>query len=78
MSWVLEVSGDAYNWNVIDKRDDNNDLNGPYLVQNFTIGGHPEGQLFRYVRLRQTGKNHAGTDQLVISAFEIFGSIVSE
>ena len=75
-SWVLEVSEDGYNWTVFDSRQDNNDLNGPYLVQNFTIEGQPKR--CRYVRLKQTGKNHAGTDQLTISAFEIFGSIVSD
>ena len=75
-SWVLEVSNDGSDdsWKVVDRRENNEDLNGKYLTHNFAISGSPsEG--FRFVRLRQTGKTHDGDDYLVLTSLEVFGTL---
>ena len=76
MSWVLEVSNDGSDgsWEVVDRRENNFDLDGSHLTRNFALGTRPSGA-FRFVRLRQTGKNHAGYDYLSICALELFGAL---
>jgi hypothetical protein len=70
---VIEGSIDGSNWIEIDRRDNNNELNGKNLSRQFTIS-HPDD--FQMIRLRQTGKNHAENDYLTFSAFEIFGTLL--
>ena len=72
-SWVLEVSNDGKNWKVVDRRDNNFDLKAEYVTHNFAISNPPCGS-FRFVRLRQTGKNHNRNDHLWLSSFEVFGT----
>ena len=75
-SWVLEVSNDESegSWAVVDSREDNEDLNDQYVTRNFSLGSPPSGA-FRFVRLRQTEKNHKGKDVLAICALELFGTL---
>ena len=73
-SWVFEVSNDGESWEVVDRRDDNSDLNDKYVIRNFPISPEVRGS-FRFIRLRQTGENHAGDDKLVINSLEIFGTL---
>ena len=75
-SWVLEVSNDGSegSWAVVDSREDNEDLDDEYATRNFAISAPPSGA-FRFVRLRQTGKNHCGNNQLVICGLELFGTL---
>lgn len=86
-SWVLEVSNDGKNWHEVDRRKENDVLNSPNATANFTISQAPSGS-FRYIRLRQIGKNHKKigmnivsnvTDQerkrVYIKAIEIFGTL---
>ena len=78
-SWVLEVSNDGSegSWKAVDSRKDNNDLNGDRVTRNFSLGT-PQSGAFRFVRLRQTGKDHRGCDYLVICALELFGTLSLE
>ena len=78
-SWVIEVSNDgsAGSWEVVDRRDDNEDLHGSRVTRNFAISAPTRGN-FRFVRLRQTGKNHHGDDVLALSALEVFGTLSSQ
>ena len=69
-SWVIEVSEDGIDWKEIDRRDDNDELNDRLAVGVFEVRDKIES---RYLRLRQTGKNHGGNDYLLLSSFEIFG-----
>jgi hypothetical protein len=72
-SWVLEISNDGSNWTEVDRRVDNNDLNGTSFLATYSISRQmPES---RFVRLRQIGKNHYGYDNLSISCFELFGTL---
>ena len=78
-SWVLEVSNDGSegSWEVVDFRENNNELNDKRVTRNFAISAPPSG-VFRFVRLRQTGVNHKGNNQLAICALELFGALSSE
>ena len=73
-SWVLEVSNDGHAWTVIDRRDDNEDLRAERVTRNFAISTRlVKG--FRFIRLRETGKNHHGDDRLILTAFEILENV---
>ena len=78
-SWVLEVSNDGSegSWEIVDRRDNNQDLNARLVIRNFAISA-PPSEAFRFVRFRQTGKNHRGRDGLQISALELFGTLSSQ
>ena len=78
-SWVLEVSnnGREGTWKVVDRRDCNGDLQGAYAVCYFAISARPS-ECFRFIRLRQTGKNYRGDDCLFLSSLEIFGTLSSQ
>ena len=78
-SWVLEVSNDGSegSWKAVDFRTDNNDLNDEHMTHNFSLGT-PQSGAFRFVRLRLTGKNHGGSDDLNICALELFGALSLE
>ena len=75
-SWVLEVSNDGTDgsWVVLDSRKNNFILNDSLVTHNFEIATPPSGA-FRFVRLRQTAKNHCGYDELEICALELFGAL---
>ena len=72
-SWVIEVSNDRSSWTEIDRRD-NNDLNGYFLTENFEISRVPSEGI-RFFRLKQTGENHRGDNQLSVNSLEIFGTL---
>ena len=72
-SWVLEVSNGG-SWTVVDRRENNEDLNGEYVTRNFALSAPPSGR-FRFVRLRQTGKTHGGRDILILASLEVFGTL---
>jgi hypothetical protein len=76
-SWVVEVTNDRSNnnsWIEIDRRQNNEDLNGKGVVQTFECSNPPRGE-FRYIRIRQTDVNHYGDHYLAFAAFEIFGQL---
>ena len=76
-SWVVEVSNEGRDgsWVIVDSRKDTFDLNEKFATRNFAVSNEP-GE-FRLVRLRLTGNNHYGDGGLVLSAFEVFGTIAS-
>ena len=75
-SWVLEVSSDGNDgsWQIVDRRDNNFDLNVSHVTRNFAISNRPSGS-FRFIRLRQTGPNHRGDGVLESTSLEIFGTL---
>ena len=72
-SWVVEASNDLENWDVLDKREMNNDLNGKNKVKCFAFR-RSDG--YRYVRIKQTDLNHSHNNYFAISQMELFGSIM--
>jgi hypothetical protein len=71
-NWVIEGSNDGKTWVELDRREDNNDLNGNRLTMVFPVA-HSED--VRMVRLRQHGPNHWQRYNLNIEAFELFGNL---
>ena len=73
-SWIIEVSKDgaANSWMEIDRRENNNDLNDTLVTANFKIS-HVPSEGFRFIRLRQIGKDHKGGYCIKIAALELFG-----
>jgi hypothetical protein len=72
-SWIVETSQDGEEWEEIDKRDDDNESNGPERLRIFAVGSE---RLCRFVRLVNIGRNHVGNDRLSMSAWEIFGTVL--
>ena len=71
-SWVLEGS-----LAFVDSHNDNLDLNNSHVTRNFAISTPPSGA-FRFVRLRQTGRNHKGNNYLAFCALKLFGALSRE
>jgi hypothetical protein len=70
---VIEVTNDrGSSWTMIDRRDNNMDLNGSGIIQTFRISTTPNGE-FRYIRIRLIGPTHSGDYYLRMCAFELFG-----
>jgi hypothetical protein len=71
--WIVEVSVDGASWIVIDEKHHNNDLNDKNVRRRFEVLKREE---CRFIRLVNIGRNHYGTDALLICSFEIFGRLV--
>ena len=78
-SWMLEAShdGSKNTWNILDLRQNNEDMNDRYVTYNFAIKAPMRGS-YRFVRLRQVGPNHDGNNFLAIASLEIFGILSSK
>ena len=73
-SWAIEVSLDGVSWQTADTRS-NNDLHGRNRTVSYELSNPVK---CRYVRLRQTGKNHAGHYDTYTSSFELFGQLTKD
>jgi hypothetical protein len=69
--WVIEGSTSS-DWTEIDRRGPNSELNGTNLIATHAVS---KPMICRFVRLRQTGKNHTGQLSLLFNAFEVFGEL---
>ena len=73
LHWCIEGSEDGNKWTVIDNRD-TQDLNGNYIVKNYECHTDRTGdEFYRYIRLRQTGKDSGNYSYLILSEIEFFG-----
>jgi hypothetical protein len=71
---VVASSLDGEAWTEIDLKTGNVDFNSyGWATASFALSKSAE---CRFIRLTQTGKNHDGRDDLVIEAFEIFGTLL--
>ena len=71
-SWVIECSNDreSDNWDIVDERN-TDDLVGKSRIRTYQV--QRTGTFYRYVRMRQTGKDSSKADFLVLTNIEIFG-----
>ena len=76
LKWVLEVSNDGLEWEVVDERN-TPDLNGNYIVKTYDCNKRND-RFVRFVRLRQTGKDSSNWDNLLLSQIEFFGELTKE
>ena len=77
MHWVIEGSNsdNDNDWTAIDSRSDVKSLNAQSVICTFDIQ-RPVNDFYRYLRLRQTGKNACGSNKLGLSSLEYFGSVI--
>jgi hypothetical protein len=71
-SWVIEASDDGNEWMEIDRREDNDGVNGPGKSCAFEVQSVVEA---RFIRIRQIGPNANGHRFLILRAFELFGGL---
>jgi hypothetical protein len=72
-SWIVETSMDGFEWIEVDHKENNSDLNARNITRTFGIA---KCNICRLIRLVNIGRNHANTDALVISCWEIFGLLM--
>ena len=80
-SWVIEGSNDQKTWDILDQRENNNDLDRRNAIYTFQISPEKCKQSYQYLRLRVTGPNHcsAGTYYiLTIASLEYFGRLFND
>lgn len=78
-SWTLSGSNDGTTWVVIDRRENDSSIDAPGSSCTFHIEMPPDvphGGFFRYFRVTQTSPNSSGDLDLMLSGFEIYGSII--
>lgn len=75
-SWVIEGYNDTDDsWKIIDEENNCNLLNGGSKVHTFRIRKQSK-QEFRMIRMRQTAKNCLDNNCLLISSFELYGTLI--
>jgi hypothetical protein len=72
-SWLVETSADGENWREVAREEDDRQLNGLDFTVTFPVA---DGGECRFIRLVNIGRNYSGQDNIVISAWEIFGSLI--
>jgi hypothetical protein len=73
MTWVIEGSNEGSKWILIDEVKNSQELIESFRVHTFEIA--KSSRFYRWIRLRQTGKNSSGNDQLAMCSIELFGQI---
>jgi len=71
-NWAVLGSNDNAQWQALDERQDNSDLNGPYMSQYFPCSPD-ESSSYRYIKIARTGPNWSGDNYLVLKQIELFG-----
>jgi hypothetical protein len=72
-SWLVETSADGEDWREVGREEDNKQLAGRDFTGTFAVAGGVE---CRFIRLVNIGRNHYGSDCVMISAWEIFGRLI--
>ncbi|KAK8896528.1 hypothetical protein M9Y10_014436 [Tritrichomonas musculus] len=74
LNWKIEGSNDNENWKVLDVRQNEKSLDDCRAENTFQVNS-PVSGYFQYIRIKQTGPNSYGDNQLTFSVIEFFGSI---
>ena len=72
ITWVVEGSNDGAKWFLIDEQKNITSLCSNNAQIDFKC---QKSNLFEYIRIKQTGKNKAGTDGFYLSFVEFYGKI---
>jgi hypothetical protein len=75
-SWVVECSKDEWEWVEMHRVVSSVDLNDGNVTKSWALTEDLDPDGFRYIRIRQLGKNHEGRHQFAISSFEVFGTLI--
>jgi hypothetical protein len=77
VEWAVQGSMDGLSWTDLDRRH-TQDLNNNYITKIFSCDAtFSQPHFYRCIRLLQTGKNSAGSDNLMLTNFECFGSMAT-
>jgi hypothetical protein len=71
-SWVVEGSEDNSKWTELDRRENDDRLNGPNSICSFDVRTVVES---RFIQIRSIGSNWAGNQYVYFKAFEVFGGL---
>ena len=72
-NWSLEGSNDNKRWGTLIQHRNDATLNGKYAFATWKVDAGEA--YYRYLRVRQTGKNSAGTHALRLCGMEVYGQI---
>ena len=75
--WVLEGSLDEWNWTVLSKHSNDKHLNGGYATHTWDVTQACPPSGFRYLRVRQVGRNSSNSQDLYLSGFEVYGKLLN-
>lgn len=70
-NWELQGSSDGEEWSLLDARKGNDDLKDDNKTCRFEISPAPTLS-YKYFKIIQTGTNHAGGNDLVFAAIELY------
>jgi hypothetical protein len=76
-SWVIEGSNEDTGWIELDRRDNDDTIQGGHAFHNFKCPSRDDDHMFRYIRLSQTGLNSSNYNHLLLCNFEPFGRLSS-
>lgn len=71
--WVIEASNDQNQWDKIDERSNNSNLNGSSIVDTFNIKKNEN--YYRFIRLRETSSNWNGGYNTYFCCLEFYGKL---
>lgn len=74
-NWVLEASNDGSDWTLLRAHKNDETLKGTHFATASWPVESPDGTPYRHFRVRQTGPNSTGDDYLVLSGFELYGTL---
>ena len=72
-NWAIEVSKNGTDWKVVDRRIDDASIHGKFITA--TLDVEKTADFYRYIRLRQTGKNWVGDNCTNINKIEFYGKL---
>lgn len=76
LSWIIEGRNKKdENWTTLDKRENDETIDGPLLQNTFKIRLNKEFRFFRFLRIGCINNGH-NDHVLVLSALEFFGSLI--
>ena len=77
-SWTLEGSNDAHTWQPLREHKNDASLADEMAVAAWALDGAAVGgRSFRHFRVRQTGKNANGYDELMCAGIELYGRLAT-
>lgn len=76
-SWKLEGSVNNESWDILDEESDCSYLNGHNNVHTFSIDQKKiKSAGYRYLRIKETGKNWRNDDHLSLNVIEFYGKLI--
>jgi hypothetical protein len=74
LQWQIEGSNDGNTWKSLDSRS-TNDLYGIWIVKTYACSAVNPNEFFRFIRIRQTGRNSHNNDFFNLCNIEFFGKL---